>query len=85
MTGVITACAGGIILDVLASVPSILSCPEIYVTAAALAAALFVVLVLVAAGVTRSSRIRLIAPRWTLWVGFHRPSTTHGFARSAER
>jgi len=47
MTGVITACAGGIILDVLASVPSILSCPEIYVTAAALAAALFVVLVLI--------------------------------------
>jgi len=41
--------------------------------------------VIVAAGVTRSSRIRLIAPGWTLWVGFQRPSTTHGFARSAER
>jgi uncharacterized membrane protein YeiH len=47
MMGVITACVGGIIRDVLAGVPSILLRPEIYVTAAALAAAAFVVLVLI--------------------------------------
>jgi uncharacterized membrane protein YeiH len=40
--GVVTACMGGIIRDVLAGEPSILLRPEIYVTAAALAAALFV-------------------------------------------
>jgi len=44
MMGVITACVGGIIRDVLAGVPSILLRPEIYVTAAALAAGLFVLL-----------------------------------------
>jgi uncharacterized membrane protein YeiH len=41
MMGVITACVGGIIRDVLAGEPSILLKPEIYVTAAALAAGLF--------------------------------------------
>lgn len=44
LMGVITACVGGIIRDVLAGEPSILLRPEIYVTAAALAATLFVVL-----------------------------------------
>ena len=44
MMGVITACVGGIIRDVLAGEPSILLRPEIYVTAAALAAGLFVLL-----------------------------------------
>ena len=38
--GVLTACAGGIIRDVLAGEPSILMRPELYVTAAALVAAL---------------------------------------------
>jgi uncharacterized membrane protein YeiH len=42
MMGVITACVGGIIRDILAGEPSILLKPEIYVTAAALAALLFV-------------------------------------------
>ncbi|WP_422785852.1 trimeric intracellular cation channel family protein [Rhizorhabdus argentea] len=42
--GVITACMGGIIRDVLAGEPSILLRPELYVTAAALAAGLFVLL-----------------------------------------
>ncbi|HKT14323.1 MAG TPA: trimeric intracellular cation channel family protein [Allosphingosinicella sp.] len=42
--GVLTACAGGIIRDVLAGEPSILLRPELYVTAAALAAALTVTL-----------------------------------------
>lgn len=40
--GVVTACAGGIIRDLLAGEPSILMRPELYVTAAALAAALYV-------------------------------------------
>jgi uncharacterized membrane protein YeiH len=41
MMGVITACIGGIVRDVLAGEPSILLKPEIYVTAAALASGLF--------------------------------------------
>lgn len=40
LMGVISGCVGGIIRDVLASQPSILMRPELYVTAAALAAAL---------------------------------------------
>ncbi|TVV69620.1 trimeric intracellular cation channel family protein, partial [Sphingomonas solaris] len=44
--GVVTACMGGIIRDVLAGEPSILLRPELYVTAAALAAGLFVGLTL---------------------------------------
>jgi len=46
MMGIVTACVGGIIRDVLAGEPSILLRPEIYVTAAALAASAFVVLTL---------------------------------------
>ncbi len=42
--GVMTACVGGIIRDVLAGEPSILMRPELYVTAAALASGLFVAL-----------------------------------------
>lgn len=49
MMGVVTGCCGGIIRDVLAGEPSILLRPEIYVTAAALAAALFVGLMLLGA------------------------------------
>jgi uncharacterized membrane protein YeiH len=41
--GVLTACLGGIIRDVLAGEPSILMRPELYVTAAALASGLFVI------------------------------------------
>jgi uncharacterized membrane protein YeiH len=40
--GVLTACFGGIVRDVLAGVPSILMRRELYVTAAAVAAGLFV-------------------------------------------
>jgi len=47
MMGVITACVGGIIRDLLAGVPSILLRPEIYVTAAALAAGVFSGLMLI--------------------------------------
>jgi uncharacterized membrane protein YeiH len=46
MMGVVTACVGGIIRDVLAGEPSILLRPEVYVTASALAATLYVLLVL---------------------------------------
>ena len=48
--GVLTGCLGGIIRDVLAGQPSILMRPELYVTAAALSAAL--VVGLLAAGVS---------------------------------
>ena len=44
LMGVVTACVGGIIRDVLAGEPSILMRPELYVTAAALASALYVLL-----------------------------------------
>ena len=44
--GVLTGCLGGIIRDVLAGEPSILMRPELYVTAAALSAALTVLLML---------------------------------------
>jgi uncharacterized membrane protein YeiH len=44
--GVLTACLGGIIRDVFAGEPSILMRPQLYVTAAALSAALTVVLIL---------------------------------------
>lgn len=47
MMGVITACVGGILREILAHEPSILLRPELYVTAAALTATLFVVLVVV--------------------------------------
>lgn len=45
MMGVVTGCVGGIIRDLLAGEPSILLRPEVYVTAAALASGLFVLLV----------------------------------------
>ncbi|APG63512.1 hypothetical protein LPB140_02960 [Sphingorhabdus lutea] len=44
--GIITACIGGVIRDILAGEPSIIMRPEIYVSASALAAALFVVIFL---------------------------------------
>ena len=46
MMGIVTACAGGILRDVLAGQPSIILRPEIYVTAAALSAGLFVALLM---------------------------------------
>jgi uncharacterized membrane protein YeiH len=44
LMGVTTGCVGGIIRDLLAGVPSIVLRPEIYVTAAALAAGLYALL-----------------------------------------
>jgi uncharacterized membrane protein YeiH len=49
--GVLTACVGGIIRDVLAGEPSVLMRRELYVTPAALSAGLFVALLLVGVGV----------------------------------
>ncbi|OYW85977.1 MAG: hypothetical protein B7Z20_08115, partial [Sphingobium sp. 32-64-5] len=45
LMGILTGCMGGIFRDLLAGQPSILLRPEIYVTAAALAAGLYPVLV----------------------------------------
>jgi uncharacterized membrane protein YeiH len=59
--GVMTACVGGIIRDVLASEPSILMRPELYVTAAALAAGLFVGLSLVATPVWIAAVVSIAA------------------------
>jgi len=74
--GVLTACAGGIIRDMLAGEPSILMRPELYVTAAALAAGLLVALTLggvpgaVAAAVAAAAGFALrglaIARGWSL-------------------
>jgi uncharacterized membrane protein YeiH len=74
--GVLTACTGGIIRDILAGEPSILMRPELYVTAAALAAGLFVGLsvlgtpIWLAAGVAAVAgfalRAAAIAWRWSL-------------------
>ena len=74
LMGVVTACVGGIIRDVLAGEPSILMRPELYVTAAALAAALYVALVLggvpivASAGIAAAAgfSLRAAAIRWRL-------------------
>jgi uncharacterized membrane protein YeiH len=59
--GVLTACFGGIIRDVLGHQPSILLRHEIYITAAALAAGLFVGLVLAGAGIWIAAAIAIPA------------------------
>jgi len=59
--GVLTACVGGIIRDVLAGEPSILMRPELYVTAAALASGLFVGLTLAGVQVWIAAAIAIAA------------------------
>ena len=59
--GVMTACVGGIIRDVLANEPSILMRPELYVTAAALASGLYVVLTLAGAPPTLAALVAGLA------------------------
>jgi len=59
--GVLTACVGGIIRDVLAAEPSILMRPELYVTAAALASGLFVGLTLLGLAVWPSAGLAIAA------------------------
>lgn len=78
--GVVTACAGGIIRDMLAGEPSILMRPELYVTAAALASALQVGLTLgglppFAAGLIAAATgfaLRAAAIRWKLGLPAYR-------------
>ena len=59
--GILTACFGGIVRDVLAGVPSILMRPELYVTAAALAAGLFVGLSLGGASMWTAAAVAVLA------------------------
>jgi uncharacterized membrane protein YeiH len=59
--GVLTACVGGIIRDVLAGEPSILMRPELYVTAAALASGLYVGLTLVGASAALAALVAGLA------------------------
>ena len=59
--GVLTACVGGIIRDLLANEPSILMRPELYVTAAALASGLFVGLTVVGVPVWAAAGIAALA------------------------
>lgn len=74
LMGVITGCVGGIIRDLLAGVPSIIVRPEIYVTAAALASALFLLLlwaglalpVAAVTGAVAGFMLRGAAIRWSL-------------------
>lgn len=61
MMGVITACVGGIIRDVLAGEPSIILRPELYVTAAALGSGLYVGLRLAGLGVEIAAIIGAVA------------------------
>jgi uncharacterized membrane protein YeiH len=59
--GVLTGCAGGILRDVLAGDPSILMRPELYVTAAALAAGMFVGLTLAGVASLVAALIAVVA------------------------
>jgi uncharacterized membrane protein YeiH len=59
--GVLTACVGGIIRDILVGEPSILMRPELYVTAAALSAALMVLLLLIGMPATFAGIIAALA------------------------
>jgi uncharacterized membrane protein YeiH len=59
--GVLTACAGGIIRDVLAGEPSILMRPELYVTPAALSAGLFVCMTLAGVAVWPAAALAIAA------------------------
>jgi len=59
--GVVSGCVGGIIRDVLAGVPSILMRPELYVTAAALSAALCAGMIMTGMGQTLSLGVAALA------------------------
>jgi len=59
--GVLTACAGGIIRDVLAGEPSVLMQRELYVTPAALSAGMFVLLSLVGIGIWPAAAVAILA------------------------
>jgi uncharacterized membrane protein YeiH len=88
LMGVVTACVGGIIRDVLAGEPSILMRPELYVTAAALASASYVLLVAlgldrpVAAVIAAAAgfALRAAAIRWRLALPAYRGRDREGKA-----
>jgi uncharacterized membrane protein YeiH len=61
LMGVLTACAGGIIRDVLAGEPSVLMRRELYVTPAALSAGLFVALTLANIAVWPAAAVAIAA------------------------
>lgn len=78
MMGVITACVGGIIRDMLAGEPSILLKPEIYVTAAALASGLFGLLMYLGLPVLPAAAISAVAGfalrTMAIWKGWAIPA-----------
>lgn len=84
LMGIITGCVGGTIRDVLAGVPSIIMRPEVYVTAAALASALFLLLqwlgtgtaVAAVSGAAAGFALRGAAIRWTLALPAYRGSAS---------
>lgn len=86
MMGVITACVGGIIRDVLAGEPSIILRPELYVTAAALASGLYVGLRLAGVemqfaaviGAVAGFVLRGLAIRYNIALPAYRGSTRSG-------
>ncbi|MBN8841298.1 MAG: trimeric intracellular cation channel family protein [Sphingomonadales bacterium] len=61
LMGVVTACVGGVIRDVVAGEPSIIMRPELYVTAAALASALYVVLTLLGVPTIEAATLAALA------------------------
>ncbi|MCW6532448.1 MULTISPECIES: trimeric intracellular cation channel family protein [Sphingomonas] len=61
LMGVVSACVGGVIRDVLAGEPSIIIRPEIYVTAAALASALYVALTLLGVPTVEAATLAALA------------------------
>jgi uncharacterized membrane protein YeiH len=77
--GVFTACLGGIIRDVLAGEPSILLRPELYVTAAALSAGLFVVLSLLGAPLLIAAGIAALAGFALRALAIHRGLALPGY------
>ncbi len=80
VAGVVTACVGGILRDVVANVPSIMLRNELYVTAAILAAGVFVLLEVAGFGTEFAAltgalagfALRGAAIRWGLAVPTHR-------------
>lgn len=84
LMGVITGCVGGTIRDILAGVPSIIVRPEIYVTAAALASGLFLLLLWLGAGTPVAAVVGAVAGfalrgaaiRWSLALPAYRDPKT---------
>ena len=85
MMGVITACVGGIIRDVLAHEPSIVLRPELYVTAAALAAGSFVLLLMAGAGFWLAASIAALAGFTLRGLAIHKRIALPSYRRGAQR